>query len=95
MTGGGASAAIGQLQQHTFDLVVCDRMMRDIDGADVYEACRASAANRSARFVILTGGGVTKRAQELVNRESVLVYEKPITVQVLRSLLSEALPDPG
>jgi CheY-like chemotaxis protein len=56
MTGDGASAAIAQLQQHTFNLVVCDMMMRDIDGADVYEACRASAANRSARFAILTEG---------------------------------------
>ena len=89
----GGAAAIAQLQQNPFDLVLCDMMMPDIDGVDVYEACRASPANRETRFVIFTGGVFTRRAREFVERESVLVCHKPVAVQILRTLVSEALAD--
>ncbi len=90
----GASA-ITQLQRNAFDLVVCDMMMPDVDGVDVYTACRASDANSKTRFVIISGGVFTQRAQQFVTHESVTVCQKPIAVQVLRELVTETLAERG
>ena len=68
-------------------------MMPDIDAADVYEACRASPANRETRFVILTGGAFTQSAQEFINRESMTIFEKPVSVETLRALVDELLDE--
>ncbi len=87
------AGAIAKIQQQQFDLILCDMTMPNIDAAGVYEACRASPANRETRFVIFTGGAFTRNAQEFIERESVTILEKPVDIESLRALLGELLDD--
>lgn len=88
-TNGATACAL--LSEHTFDLVLCDMMMPDVDGIDVYDAFRAQPYQQHARFIIITGGAFTQKAQDFVDRESVPTCQKPVSVHTLRALVRDAL----
>ncbi len=84
------ATAIERLGEMTFDLVLCDMMMPDVDGEDVYRAwCESDS--REASFVIITGGAFTKKAQDFIDQGNVPVCYKPMNVPLLRGLVDDAL----
>jgi CheY-like chemotaxis protein/two-component sensor histidine kinase len=73
---------------HAFDVVICDVMMPQLTGMDVYEAVLARAPAVAGRFVFLTGGAFTPRAREFLETVSNPKLEKPVARAELLAAVS-------
>lgn len=72
-----------------FDVILCDLMMPDLTGMDVYERLVDIAPEQASRMVFVTGGAFTKRAQDFLAKVPNSRIDKPIDVLALRSLVDE------
>ena len=90
----GGQAALDRIASggHVFDLVLCDLMMPDLTGMDVYETVEANHPQLAERFVFVSGGGVTERSRCFIERHAERVLPKPIDSQKLCELLERVRP---
>lgn len=72
-----------------FDLVLCDLMMPDVSGEHVYRAVSERSPLLLPRFVFMTGGAFTERAQEFLAQFAGRQLEKPFNIDEVEALLSE------
>ncbi|HKY40050.1 MAG TPA: ATP-binding protein [Polyangiaceae bacterium] len=72
-----------------FDLVLCDLMMPDVSGEHVYRAVSEHSPGLLPRFVFMTGGAFTERAQEFLAHFDGHQLEKPFNIDEVELLLSE------
>lgn len=70
-----------------FDVIVCDLMMPEMDGPQVYENITLSAPELAGRMVFCTGGAFTARTREFISRVDNQVLDKPISRDDLERLL--------
>ena len=70
-----------------FDVVLCDLMMPDVSGMDVYERVAERSPRLAARFVFVTGGAFTERARAFVEHVGAPVLEKPFDLATLSPIL--------
>ncbi len=70
-----------------YDLVLCDLMMPDVSGIDLWE--QLAPALRPC-VVFMTGGTFTERAERFLNDVKPPVLEKPFTATTLEGLLKRA-----
>jgi PAS domain S-box-containing protein len=70
-----------------YDLVLCDLMMPDASGMDVWEQL---SPEQRQRFVFMTGGTFTARAERFLETHRPAVLEKPFTATTLEGLLLRA-----
>ncbi len=71
-----------------FDLVLCDVMMPEVSGMDVFSRVRRERPDIAQRFVFMTGGAFTPTARaflESVDNEQII---KPFSLRDLRSLVA-------
>jgi PAS domain S-box-containing protein len=77
-----------------FDVVLCDVMMPEMTGMDVYHAILAQAPEVARRFVFLTGGAFTPRARQFLDTVPNPKLEKPITrAELVAAVVSMARGD--
>jgi signal transduction histidine kinase/CheY-like chemotaxis protein len=72
-----------------FDLVLCDLMMPDVSGEHVYRSVSEKTPGLLPRFVFMTGGAFTERAQEFLAQFAGRQLEKPFNIDEVELLLSE------
>ena len=72
-----------------FDLILCDVMMPDLTGADVFSEVRRAHPGTERRIVFVTGGAFTSSAREFLDSVPNRRIEKPFSVEVIQSLLPE------
>jgi CheY-like chemotaxis protein len=70
-----------------FDVIVCDLMMPDMTGMDLYDALLDIAPGQVERMIFLSGGAVTPRARDFAATVPNLLLEKPFDVQRLREII--------
>lgn len=71
-----------------FDLVLCDVMMPDVSGMDVFSQVRRARPEVASRFVFMTGGAFTPGARAFLESvENEQIY-KPFSLRDLRSLVA-------
>jgi PAS domain S-box-containing protein len=73
-----------------FDLVLCDLMMPGTSGIDVYETIARERPEMADRFVFITGGAVSERAEEFCARMQGRTLAKPFGARELRAFLPSA-----
>jgi len=76
-----------------FDLVLCDLMMPDMTGMEVYEAVEEKCPALAERFVFISGGGVTERSRKFLEAHADRVLPKPIDNRQLCELLVRCAPN--
>jgi CheY-like chemotaxis protein len=68
-----------------WDLVLCDLMMPQVTGMDLYDRVLAVAPEQAARIVFLTGGAYTARSQAFLDQHPFL--DKPFDLAALEALV--------
>jgi signal transduction histidine kinase len=63
------------------EVILCDLMMRGIDGLGVYEAVCRDHVELRPRFAFVTGGAFTEDAKRIISSGQVPVLQKPCTLQ--------------
>jgi CheY-like chemotaxis protein len=72
-----------------FDLILCDLMMPELTGMDLYERVVALCSDQAERMVFLTGGAFTRRARDFLENRPFL--EKPFDLSALEALVRDRL----
>lgn len=72
----------------TFDVIFCDLMMSEVTGMDLYREVCEGPWQHADRFVFMTGGAFTQRAQDFVAHASNPVIQKPFDIKEVQSLVA-------
>ncbi len=75
---GGAAAVALLAQDAAFDVIVCDLMMPNLDGADVFAHVEGLDVELSKRMLFVSGGAVSGRTRKFWKRMGDRVLEKPV-----------------
>lgn len=85
-----ARIAIEMLTSGThYDVIVCDLMMPQITGMDVYAAARNLDPALADRIVFVTGGAFTEAARAFLQRTPNVRIEKPFDLKTLRNVVND------
>jgi len=85
-------SALARLERgEAFDLVLCDLMMPQMTGMELYAAVALVAPAMAERFVFLTGGAFTPAAREFLERNAPRRVEKPFEPAGLREIVGAEL----
>jgi PAS domain S-box-containing protein len=83
----GSEAVRMLLADDRFDLILCDLMMPDLTGMDVFEQVGRERPALRARFVFMTGGAVTERARKFLEQVPEQRLDKPFRLEQVEALL--------
>ena len=86
---GGAAALEAFRAEGLFDVVLCDMMMPEISGPDLYEATRTAFPALLDRFIFMTGGIFTAKVREFLATVSNPVIEKPFSLVAMKTTLAD------
>ncbi len=89
LVGSGREAMRLMERDSGFDVVLCDLMMAEMTGMDVYDEVARSLPGVEARMIFMTGGVFTERAQEFLARVPNARLDKPFRTEELRALVQE------
>lgn len=70
-----------------YDVILCDLMMPDLTGMQVYAELKRTAPDQAERMVFMTGGVFTRQAREFLAGIPNARVEKPFETQMLRALI--------
>src|SRR5262249_47801103 len=78
-----------EILQHDdrFDVVLCDIMMPDVTGIELFERVSTDFPALRDRFVFMTGGAFSATVQQFIDEAEVPRLEKPFDVRDLRRLI--------
>lgn len=85
----GGNEAIAVLKDESFDAVVCDLHMPEVDGLDVLK--HATQRQPSPPFIMLTGYGSVAVAVEAMKHGATDFLEKPVTIDELKAAIQAAI----
>ena len=75
-----------------WDLVLCDLLMPEVTGMDLFEWLEAQRPDLCDRVVFMTGGAFTDRARSVLDRAPGRWIEKPFEFETLAVLLERVTP---
>ncbi len=74
-----------------FDLILCDLMMPNFSGIELYEVLKKTAPHLLSRIVFLTGGAFTPQSREFLDRLQSPYIEKPFDPDALLALVASCV----
>ena len=83
----GRAAADLLAEDTRFDVILCDLMMPDMSGMELYAQLKTSAPDLAPRMIFVTGGAFTARAHEFLDSVPNARVDKPFDLDQLRELL--------
>ncbi len=84
--------ALDRLREgETFDLVLCDLVMPEIGGPEVYATIAERWPKLISRMVFMTGGAFTAASGDFIERVRPFVFSKPFRLDELRGLVRRRL----
>ena len=86
----GGLEALAELERDNgFDVILCDLMMPDLDGAQLYSALRETMPFLLHRIVFISGGAFTPAALNFIGSVHNFVLEKPVSRALLLSVIDK------
>ncbi len=83
--------AIRRCQTEPFDVILCDLMMPEVSGANVYEKLGELETGLQQRMIFITGGAFTDEARAFLDSHPNSVVAKPIDAAKLRSAIEDVV----
>jgi signal transduction histidine kinase len=74
-----------------YDLILCDLMMPEMTGMDLYDELQHSMADQAAKFIFMSGGAFTDNARAFLARACNEVIDKPFRGAGLRQAVDRFL----
>ena len=91
-----ALEGLAKLEQgEAFDLILCDVMMPEMSGIELYGELRTRFPAYTQRVVFMTGGAFTPQAREALEELGVPRLEKPFSEGVLREAIARVSSTPS
>ncbi|MFN7131496.1 MAG: response regulator [Myxococcales bacterium] len=87
---GSAADGLERIARRSFDVVLCDLKLPDMDGEAFFAAVRAHDPLLSDRMVFMTGGGLGGSLARFQAAQRGRVLTKPFEVNALRAALKAA-----
>ena len=87
VAGSGREALELLAKDDRYDVILCDLMMPDMTGMDVWEQLRREGNRVADKVVFVTGGAFTPRAREFLDSVANIHIEKPFDMMELRALV--------
>ena len=91
----GEEALERLLSDPPYDLILCDLMMPEMSGMELFERVTAQRPELATRFVFMTGGAFTARARAFLHEHRARRLEKPFTLEAVERLIEEERHDLG
>ena len=89
-TAGDGREAVALMGENAYDVILCDLIMPEMTGMDVYRAALQRATPMHDRIVFMTGGAFTQRARDFLESVPNLRIEKPFELGYLERTIYEA-----
>src|SRR6202007_2344694 len=89
-TSGAAGAR--QIEEETFDVILTDLKMADVDGLDILRKARQEQPETAV--VVITGHGDVKTAVEAMKQGAANFLQKPVNLVELRTMVEKAAEAP-
>ena len=74
-----------------YDVILCDLMMPEMTGSDLYAALMETAPDQANRIIFITGGAFSPTSQLFLERVPNPCFEKPCDIQKLRSAIHQQI----
>lgn len=88
----GASALELLERDSAFGVVLCDLMMPELTGMELYDRIKQQNPDLAARFVFMTGGAFHPEVREFVARGERPCLDKPFDRSLLLETIDEVMP---
>jgi CheY-like chemotaxis protein len=90
---GGVEALARLAEDPSFDSILCDLMMPEVDGKSFYDAIIKDHPELAERIVFMSGGAFTPRLRKFASAVSNPVLQKPVSREDLELMLSRHRDD--
>jgi len=80
-------------QGEDFDVILCDLMMPEVSGMELYERLKDARPELLPRLVFMTGGAFTPESRQFLDRIENTHLQKPFDVKSLRALIAERVAE--
>jgi CheY-like chemotaxis protein len=90
-TASSGASAMEKLRERTFDLVLSDVRMPELDGAGLYRELERIDPNLTSRFVFMTGDSLSAETRQFIERVGALSLSKPFSPDEVRRVVRRAL----
>lgn len=87
-TSGDGATALDLLARQDFDVVLCDLMLSDTEGVEVYERAVRARPEIEPRFLFMTGGSLTPRSDAFRTALGGRCLSKPFDASTLIAAVS-------
>lgn len=84
-------AALERIRTERFDVVLCDLMMSDVTGMDVFERVRELRPGLEERIVFMTGGAFTNATRRFLTQVNNPCLDKPFSAEDVLELIQQRL----
>ena len=83
--------ALTKLDEHTYDLIMCDMRMPDLDGPSLYRLLERQKPHLCSRFIFLTGDTLELATQAFLEQSGAPCLTKPFSIAEARRAIQRAL----
>lgn len=84
--------ALGRLRAgERFDAILCDLLMPEVTGVELYTELRQIDPDQAAAMIFLTGGAFSESSQRFLDGVSNRWFEKPCNLDLLRAAVREVV----
>jgi PAS domain S-box-containing protein len=87
----GGEEALSLILAGDYEVVICDLMMPQVTGMELYEELRRARLEMTRRFIFMTGGAFTPGARDFLEKVPNAHLEKPFRAGDLRPLVHALL----